>query len=214
MNELLEQFREQYPQYADMDDETLAKALHKRFYADMSFEEFENRIGGVQRTQPIPRSEVPPGQASIGPAGPMAQPPFAGLSPRVGGALDALVTYGNSLMMGLPGMVSDNVNAVTTDAQERNPRMAALMAAAGGATTGAATGLGAMRGAFGRRIARATSPTGFAVTGPNIAQRAGGALASAGRGGLDLIRSRLARYGGGVGLGYYLLNRLNGGGQQ
>lgn len=45
MNEYLEKFRAQYPEYDDMSDAELAQALHAKFYADMPYEEFVGRIG-------------------------------------------------------------------------------------------------------------------------------------------------------------------------
>lgn len=39
------QIREQYPQYSDMSDEQLARALHSRFYSDMDFGKFSQQIG-------------------------------------------------------------------------------------------------------------------------------------------------------------------------
>ena len=40
-----ETVRKKYPQYGDMSDEQLAKALHQKFYSDMEFGEFSNKIG-------------------------------------------------------------------------------------------------------------------------------------------------------------------------
>lgn len=37
--------REKYPQYSDMPDEQLAQALHKKYYADMPYEDFAGKIG-------------------------------------------------------------------------------------------------------------------------------------------------------------------------
>ncbi len=37
--------REKYPQYEDLSDEALAKALHSRFYSDIEFDDFSSRIG-------------------------------------------------------------------------------------------------------------------------------------------------------------------------
>lgn len=45
MNEFLEKFRAQYPQYKDMSDGDLARALHTKFYSDLSFDDFAARIG-------------------------------------------------------------------------------------------------------------------------------------------------------------------------
>jgi hypothetical protein len=41
----LEDFRKQYPQYSDISDEDLAKGLHRRFYSDIPFEDFSQRVG-------------------------------------------------------------------------------------------------------------------------------------------------------------------------
>jgi hypothetical protein len=45
MNEYLQKFRAQYPEYGDMSDADLAKALHAKYYMDMSFPEFAKQIG-------------------------------------------------------------------------------------------------------------------------------------------------------------------------
>lgn len=39
------EIREKYPQYNDLSDEELAKGLHAKFYSDMDFDEFSNKIG-------------------------------------------------------------------------------------------------------------------------------------------------------------------------
>lgn len=44
----MEEVRQKYPQYNDMSDEALAKALHQKFYSDMPFDDFANRIGYSQ----------------------------------------------------------------------------------------------------------------------------------------------------------------------
>lgn len=41
----LAEIRQQYPQYNDLSDEQLARALHGKFYSDMPFEDFSQRIG-------------------------------------------------------------------------------------------------------------------------------------------------------------------------
>jgi GNAT superfamily N-acetyltransferase len=38
-------FRKQYPQYSDISDEDLARGLHRRFYSDIPFEDFSQRVG-------------------------------------------------------------------------------------------------------------------------------------------------------------------------
>lgn len=48
----LTDIRQKYPQYNDMDDETLASAFHKKFYADMPREEFDTKIGHARKPSP------------------------------------------------------------------------------------------------------------------------------------------------------------------
>lgn len=49
----LQQIRQQYPQYDDMSDEALARALHSKFYPDMEFSDFAGRIGYNAGPAPI-----------------------------------------------------------------------------------------------------------------------------------------------------------------
>jgi len=53
----LQNFREQYPQYNDMDDEALAEGLRKRHYSDMDPADFRRSIG----LPPPPVEPEPPG---------------------------------------------------------------------------------------------------------------------------------------------------------
>ena len=46
------EIRQKYPQYNDLSDTELAQGLHKKFYADMDFGEFSNKIGLNQPTEP------------------------------------------------------------------------------------------------------------------------------------------------------------------
>jgi len=41
----IQQLRQQYPQYEDLSDEDFAKAFHKKFYSDLDFDDFSQRIG-------------------------------------------------------------------------------------------------------------------------------------------------------------------------
>lgn len=43
--------REKFPQYADLSDQQLAEGLHKRFYSDLPFNEFAQKIGYSQGDQ-------------------------------------------------------------------------------------------------------------------------------------------------------------------
>lgn len=134
MNEYLARFREQYPQYGDMADAELAKALHEKFYADMSFADFAGRIGLAQNTGPTP------------------QPAFPTLPPAVGGALDALVAFGNGAGAGLPALLSKNTRAYMGELNTRAP--GASVAAQG---AGALGSLGASLLATPARVPAAAS---------------------------------------------------------
>ena len=41
----LAEIRQQYPQYADLSDEQLAQGLHRKYYADIPYEDFTQKIG-------------------------------------------------------------------------------------------------------------------------------------------------------------------------
>lgn len=41
----IEEVRQKYPQYSDLSDEQLAQGLHKKYYSDMSFNDFSQKIG-------------------------------------------------------------------------------------------------------------------------------------------------------------------------
>lgn len=61
------EIRQKYPQYDDMDDASLADALHKKFYADMPRQEFDAKIGlsapaSVPLGKPMVPLYVPDGQ--------------------------------------------------------------------------------------------------------------------------------------------------------
>jgi hypothetical protein len=61
MNEFLEKFRQQYPDYADMSDADLAQALHTKFYSDIPYERFAGQIGlaGAPSGAPVALTEDP-----------------------------------------------------------------------------------------------------------------------------------------------------------
>jgi hypothetical protein len=50
----ISEVRSQYPQYADLSDEQLAKGLHQKYYSDLPFEEFSAKIGLQAPKQPAP----------------------------------------------------------------------------------------------------------------------------------------------------------------
>lgn len=55
----LAEVRQQYPQYKDLTDQALADGLHKKFYADMPREQFDEKIGFKTEPLPGPPTERP-----------------------------------------------------------------------------------------------------------------------------------------------------------
>jgi hypothetical protein len=56
------EIRQKYPQYQNVDDDTLANALHKKYYADkISIDDFKSKIG-LQQPQAMPTQEAQPNQ--------------------------------------------------------------------------------------------------------------------------------------------------------
>lgn len=79
----LNEIREKYPQYNDMDDAALAMALHKKFYADMPIEEFSTKIGYNQ----APKQEF----SALG----EATAPFRGFNTGIDALINLPGTLGN-----------------------------------------------------------------------------------------------------------------------
>lgn len=185
MNEYLAKFRADYPQYADMPDAALLRALHKRFYSDMTFEAFTTKV------------------AEAGPVntGPTEQPPFATLPPMVGGALDALVAFGNYAGLGIPSLVSRDTREAVRELKARSPGGTMAAGIAGGAALGVASAP-----LFAARTA-ATGPYSVALGAntpqaiPSIAGAAAQRVVSpAVRAAGQLIRNRWAQGAGLLGL--------------
>lgn len=53
----LAEFRKQYPQYDDMPDADLATSLHKKYYSDISYDEFSKNIG-LTAVEDVPRDTL------------------------------------------------------------------------------------------------------------------------------------------------------------
>lgn len=186
MNEYLARFRERFPQYNDMPDAELLRALHSKYYSDMPFERFAARVGVAPASSSGPAGAGP----SIGPAGPTAQPAFPSLSPMKGGALDALILLGNTLALGVPAAMSETVANARRDIKDRSPRTAMGLEMGGAAL---AFPVAAMTGGA---ALRAPSAAAAMLRSPAI-KGIGAGLG----------------FGGGLAGGYAAIRRLLGGGQ-
>lgn len=65
----IKEVRTQYPQYNDLSDEELGKALHAKFYADMPFDQFAAKVGLASS----PRAELSGMEAFLDKAAPIAR---------------------------------------------------------------------------------------------------------------------------------------------
>lgn len=185
MNELLARFRQQYPEYDDLSDDELARALHQKFYADMDWQEFSARVGAdVAPTGP---------PSNTGPTPPL---PFNNLSPMVGGALDFATALGTGMGLGLP-LLSGDTRRNLAEMRARAPGATNAAVAAGAVVPGAIAGAG-LGGAAAARAA--ANPYGFAIRhGPTVAARAGRIARGTPNVLLNLLKSRVAQGGGLIG---------------
>jgi hypothetical protein len=77
--------REKYPQYSDLSDDQLVKGLHAKFYADMPFDAFSQKVGLGAKAEP------------------QAKPEPSTLSRAAAGAAG----YNDAMLSGLPGLPVD-----------------------------------------------------------------------------------------------------------
>jgi hypothetical protein len=67
----IQELRQKYPQYSDMSDEQFAKGFHDKFYSDIPFEEFSQKIG---LSKPKAQVSVEAAPATYGADIPMQEP--------------------------------------------------------------------------------------------------------------------------------------------
>ena len=53
----IKEIREKYPQYGNISDKELAERLHQKYYKDMDFADFSQRIG---YKAPVQNTPLPP----------------------------------------------------------------------------------------------------------------------------------------------------------
>jgi hypothetical protein len=85
----IQELRQKYPQYSDMSDEQFAQGFHKKFYSDIPYQDFANKIG-LSKSVPL-KEMVEKAPATYGADIPMQEPlgiPSAteGVEPGVGKA--------------------------------------------------------------------------------------------------------------------------------
>jgi hypothetical protein len=105
--------RQQYPQYSDMSDADLAGALHKKFYSDMSREEFDKKVGLAapkeEKRQPSITDAITDIPAEIGNAASEALTNIKGIANRGGqGPIEGLMTTGKAAL-GIPQLLMSPV---------------------------------------------------------------------------------------------------------
>ena len=64
----LQDFRSKYPQYKDIPDEELAKALHQKYYSNVPYEQYAARLGVGTTAPPVapaPPKEMPKGSSFV-----------------------------------------------------------------------------------------------------------------------------------------------------
>jgi hypothetical protein len=96
----LEEFRQKYPQYDNVNDDQLATALHKKYYSSMDFGEFARQI---QYTAPAPAEDV---------AKPIAAP-SSEMFPLLRQAADVPLKVGAGVVTGVR-MIADAFGADTS----------------------------------------------------------------------------------------------------
>lgn len=61
----IQEIREQYPQYDDISDEELAGKLHSKYYSDIDFGEFSQKIGIESSSQPQQTTQQPEAEVGV-----------------------------------------------------------------------------------------------------------------------------------------------------
>lgn len=160
MNEFLAKFREQYPDYNDMSDADLAEALHAKFYADMAFPEFAEKIGFDPQAQAVEAAQLrlaAGGGSAEGDflqqaAGPLAHPVAGGIAKLAALGPDpaAMSQAGDSAEAASRQRTAD-LNLLAPEASARS-RDAGLTAAAGPLLAGLGPAMNAIRLARGSAV--------------------------------------------------------------
>ena len=189
------EIRQKYPQYSDLSDMELAQGLHKKFYSDMDFNDFSNKIG-LNQAQPQEQGY------GLGRIATLDKGATFGLGRKLGGVLNAIGAAPVDAIMGRQNLKDafwDRYHEITDDAQKAQEEYAkakpaeAIALELGGALANPANKLGLgfiAKGAnFGSKALRAASVGGAtggiagALDTENMAEVPQKALSGAGMGG-------------------------------
>jgi len=139
-----QEVRDKYPQYSDMSDQQLAEGLHKKFYSDMSFQDFAAKVGyNATPQQPFP--DVYAGAGGMNPFQSLIQ----GTTEKTGQAL---------------GFTPENI---TETKNVLGPAEAAMQAASGAGALPLSGIAGAGQGLWNQTVGRFVPE----LKGPQAAQR-------------------------------------------
>lgn len=114
------EIRQKYPQYNDLSDAELAQGLHKKFYSDMDFGEFSNKIGLNQPTEPEK-------SYALGRVATIDKGLTYGLGRKVGGVVNAIGAAPVDAIMGgksLKDAFWNRYHEVVDDAQQAQEQYA------------------------------------------------------------------------------------------
>lgn len=107
------EIRQKYPQYDDLSDEELAKGLHRKFYSDMDFGDFSQKIG--LNTPSALQEDIEGGLTAFD------RGATFGIAKKIGGALNAIGAAPVDVIMGdksLTGAVKDRYNEIVQQADK------------------------------------------------------------------------------------------------
>lgn len=82
----IQEIRAKYPQYSDLSDEQLGKALHSKFYADMPYEQFAAKAGIAKAAPTTVAKPSEPTQAEMIAGAPLTRFALGAASPILGAA--------------------------------------------------------------------------------------------------------------------------------
>jgi hypothetical protein len=163
----IQEIRQKYPQYNDLSDEDLAGALHRKYYADMPFEEFAGKIGlQAQAAAADPTEGMSSLEKFRAGMGKTMVDTGRGIAQRGIEAINALENYG---ILPKDERTAQSMREIQASVDEAAKRDAPLMRTAAGK-------VGAVAGAIPIGIATAPIPGGGTVAGSTAIGAAMGAL--------------------------------------